>query len=271
MESMAGQNLGETLAPQNETRIHLCGRLTARVAGRRVEEALPGRQGRLLFAYLVLNRRRPLSRGELLDALWPEDAPAAAESALAALLAKLRRALGAQAIAGRHDIRLSLPEDAWVDVEAAADGLHRAESAVAQGDWVRAWGPARVALHIAERVFLPGHEAPWITAERHRLADVLLRTHECVAAGGLGLGGPELAAAERSAHRLIELAPLRESGYRHLMRVLVAHDNVGEALLVYERVRRRLREELGIAPGTATQALHQSLLQGGRTPAPPGP
>jgi DNA-binding SARP family transcriptional activator len=53
-----------------ETRVHLCGRLVVRIEGRRVEEALPSRQGRLLFAYLALTRARPVTREELTDALW---------------------------------------------------------------------------------------------------------------------------------------------------------------------------------------------------------
>ena len=73
--------------------------------GRPLERALPGRQGRLLFAYLVANRDRACPRVELIDALWPEDPPAAADSALSALLSKLRRALGAGVLRGRSDLR----------------------------------------------------------------------------------------------------------------------------------------------------------------------
>lgn len=265
---MTEQNLGETLAAGEETRIHLCGRLTARIGGRRVEEALPGRQGRMLFAWLVAHRRKATPRAELLNVLWPDEAPAAAESALAALLAKLRRALGAQALDGKHDIRLRLAEGAWVDVEAASDGLHRGESAAAQKDWARAWGPARVALHVAARGFMPGYDAPWIVDMRRRMDKLLVRAHECVAESGVGLGGPELAAAERSARRLVELAPVRESGYRLLMRALAAQDNVGEALLVFESLRRALSDELGIAPGAAAQSLHAQLLRGARGDVP---
>ena len=42
------RNLGAILG----TRIQLCGRVVATVDGRRVDGELPGRQGRLLFAYL---------------------------------------------------------------------------------------------------------------------------------------------------------------------------------------------------------------------------
>ncbi len=49
------------------TRISLCGRLSVELEGARPE--LPGRQGRLLFAYLVLQRGRPVRRDELVEAL----------------------------------------------------------------------------------------------------------------------------------------------------------------------------------------------------------
>ena len=73
------------------TRIQLCGPLVAEVEGRRIEDDLPGRQGRLLFVYLVANRLRPTGRDELVDAVWPEDPPTNVDSALSALLSKTRR------------------------------------------------------------------------------------------------------------------------------------------------------------------------------------
>ena len=254
-------NIGKTLATRGETRIQLCGRLTARLEGRRVEAALPGRQGRTLFAYLAAHRRSPASRAQLAEAVWPGQLPNAADNALNALLAKLRTALGADAIVGKHEVHLALPPAAWIDIESMTEALHRAESAVALGSWARAWGPARVALHIASRPFLPGHDAPWIDDMRRNVNDVLLRAHECIASIGAGLGGGELVSAERSARASIKLAPYRESAHRLLMEALAAQGNVAEALLRYEDLRRLLRDELGTAPGPVMQALHKRLLQ----------
>jgi DNA-binding SARP family transcriptional activator len=67
--------------------VQLCGRLSFELEGERVEERLPGRQGRLLFAFLAANRNRTLTRAELLDALWPDGR----DGGLAPLLSKLRR------------------------------------------------------------------------------------------------------------------------------------------------------------------------------------
>jgi DNA-binding SARP family transcriptional activator len=242
------------------TRIQLCGRLVAEIGGRRVEDRLPGRQGRALFAFLVANRRRPAGRSELVEALWPDDAPADPEAALSALLSKLRRALGSQTVEGRSSVRLKLPSDAWIDLEAAAEAIHRAESAAAHGDWTGAWGPGRVAQHIAGRAFLPGEESAWIDEIRSRLEAIYIRALEVTAQSGLGIGGAELDTAERAARTLVMRSPYRESGYRFLMEVLDRRGNGAEALRVYEALRVRLREELGAAPGAATQELHRRLL-----------
>ena len=79
---------------QTRARIQLCGRLVVRLGGRRVEDALPGANGRLLFAYLVLNRLRRMDRDELLTAVYGEDAPPDHHPRLSVLLSKLRHAVG---------------------------------------------------------------------------------------------------------------------------------------------------------------------------------
>jgi DNA-binding SARP family transcriptional activator len=215
--------------------------------------------GRLLFTYLVVNRHRRVPRDELAEALWKEPDPAAVDARLNPLLSKLRRVFGADAVEGRSTLRLDLPR-AWVDLEAAVDAIHRAESAVAQNDWARAWGPCLVALFVAERDFLIGEDSPWINEIRHQLDVVHIQALECYAAASLGLGGPELAGAVRAGRQLTRLAPLRESGYRYLMRALAAQDNLAEALHVYGQLCERLRDQLGVSPSPATRDLYERFL-----------
>lgn len=241
------------------TRIQLCGRLVARVAGRRVEDSLPGRQGRLAFAFLTLNRHRVVTRDVLMEALWPEDMPALVDTALSALLSKLRRAIAPTSLEGRSELRLVLP-GAWVDVEAALEAIHRAEAATARRAWAEAWAPARVALHISRRGFFRRESAPWIEQQRQLLEDVERRALECIAESSLELGPTEHDSALRSGRDLVRLAPFRESGHRLLMRALAAEGNVAEALGVYEALRVILRQELGAAPSADTRALHRELL-----------
>jgi DNA-binding SARP family transcriptional activator len=244
------------------TYVQLCGQLVVELRGARVEQRLPSRQGRALFAYLVLHRPRAVGRDELIEALWGAAPPQHPEGALSVLLSKLRAAVGAGVVVGRPSVALSLPDDARVDVEAALAAVHRAESAVVQRDWARAWSAALCAQYVAARPLLPGHDLPWLDDWRRRLDDTFERALEAYAAACLGLGGTELAGAERAARRLVQRNPLREPGYELLMMALAARGRVPEALREYERARSVLRDELGIAPGPAIAALHTQLLQG---------
>ena len=107
----------------------------------------------------------------------------------------------------------------------------------------------------------PEKTRPWISQQRQHLADIRLRALEAYAVAALGIGGTELPAAVRAGRQLVGLAPLRESGYQALMRALARQGNVAEALQVHATLREVLRDELGIAPCAATQAVYDQLLQ----------
>jgi DNA-binding SARP family transcriptional activator len=248
------------MAQASSARIQLCGRLVVELDGRWIEDALPGAKGRLLFAYLVLNRARRMDRDELLTAVYGEDAAPDHHPRLSVLLSKLRRVVGPDVLTGRSEIEFVLRPGAFIDVEGAFEALHRAESHVANREWAEAWGPSGIAYHVASRPLLQGHDRPWLDEWRRRLDDVRLRGLECFATARLGLGGPTLPQAEDCGRRLIELAPYRETGHRILMEALEQRGNVAEALRVYDRLRVLLRDELGIAPSPAVQSVYRRLL-----------
>jgi DNA-binding SARP family transcriptional activator/tetratricopeptide (TPR) repeat protein/DNA-binding CsgD family transcriptional regulator len=251
------------------TRIQLCGQLVLELDGARLEGELRGRQGRLLFAYLVLHRDRPVRRDELVEALWSRDGlPPSGDADLAPPLSRLRKALGPGRIEGRAELRLVLPDDAWVDWEVAHAAARDARAALAGGDARRAWEAAGAAVEIADRGLLPGHEAPWIDERRAEVEDLCVRALEARATAGVRLGGAHLAEAERAARAAVDAAPFRESARVALIEALRAQGNVAEALRAYEDVRVLLRDELGTAPGAALVALHERLLrEEGRAPA----
>ena len=223
-----------------------------------------GAQGRLLFAYLVTNRDRPVTRAELTDTLWADAPPRQSANALRALLSKLRRAItveDSEALPAAELLQLSLPRDAWVDTEAATQAIHDAQAAVAQGEDTRAWIASHIALNISSRVFLAGHDGDWVSDRRAALGETRLNALEALSASALRSGGPELDTAVRAGAELVRLAPYRESGYARLMEALAAQGNAAEALLVFERLRVRLRDDLGAVPGPEIQELHARLLR----------
>jgi pentatricopeptide repeat protein len=243
-------------------RIQLCGTLAIEFDAVRLESELPGRQGRLLLTYLVAHRLRAIRRDELIDALWPDRPPAATDAALSALLSKLRRLLPPGTLEGRGELRLTLPPDAYVDLEFAREAIHRAESALAQERWHRAWGASLGPLFTARRGFLPDEDADWVKEIRREIDSLYLRALECYAHACLGVGGTELAGAQRAGRELIARVPYRENGYRCLMQALARTGNTAEALRVFEELRTLLREQLGISPSAETLKLHTELVGG---------
>ena len=242
------------------TRIELCGRLRLHLGGEQREAALRGRQGRLLFAYLVLHRGRPVRRDELVEALWAGEGAPPSDTALAPVLSRLRGALAPGSIEGRDQVTLVLPEPVWIDVEAAAAELERARAALREADLAAAASAAREAAALAEPGLLPGFEAPWLDGPRADLRDLRVEALEVAAEAGLGLGGPDLPPAEADARAAVAASPYRESARAVLIRVLQARGNIAEALLAFEDVRTLLRDELGTSPGPELLALHEQLL-----------
>ncbi|MBG0564326.1 AfsR/SARP family transcriptional regulator [Actinoplanes aureus] len=242
------------------SRVQLCGPFAVELGGRRADQAFPGRQGRLLFAYLVVAEPQPVHRDTLVEALWGDKPPASAGAALSVVISKVRTAVGPHILQGRAGLSLRLPEPAYVDVRTALASVHAAESSIAQHDWRRAWTVSLAAQFVGRRRFMPETDAPWAESWRRRLADARARALECYGTACLELGGPELPGAERAARELLEITPLRETGHLLLMRALAARGNVAEALAAYQHVRALLRDELGVSPCPALQDAYAALL-----------
>ena len=198
--------------------------------------------------------------------LWGEELPATWEKALRVLMTKLRALLEECGIDGSTALTsafgcymLTLPAGAWIDVDAAAEALERAEAELAVGDLGAARSQATAAAALARRSFLPGEDGPWVEEKRRDLRDVLVRSLECLR--DASFAAEEFAEAVRHAEEVTELEPFRESGYRRLMDCHAAAGNPAEALRVYERCRRFLADELGAYPSPETEAAYLEILR----------
>jgi DNA-binding SARP family transcriptional activator len=257
----------DTLA-DHPLRIYIFGRLAIESGPHVVREAaFPARQGRRLWAYLVLRRQWPVGREDLASAVWGEYFPDAWDTSLSALVSRLRamlapiaRDLPALTIRGEvGQYQLIVPQGTVIDSERARAALHSAETALRQGQLGAALGEARVAMEIAARGFLGNDDLPWIRGERQFLAQLRVRALECTVEAELARGNADL--AQREAEHLVLLDPLYEPGYRLLMRALAAHGNVAHIPRVMEQCRRALHESAGIAPSPATQHLFDELIR----------
>jgi DNA-binding SARP family transcriptional activator len=263
--------VGETLEPGRPTeppiRVYLAGGIALRGAGGETitERDLPGRQARRLFVRLAAIHE-PVAHVELADDLWETDWPAAWDVALRALISKLRAALaraGAPGAltSGGGTYAIHLPAGAWLDLDAAGEAIHRAETALAAGGVSEAGAAALVARAIASRPLLPGEDGEWLDRLRARLAEVRLRALECL--GEVWIARGDAALASRDAAEAIRADPYRESAHRLLIRAHVAAGDHASAARAFETCRRLLREELGVAPSDETTALVAAVLKDG--------
>jgi len=248
------------------------------------ERHFPGRQGRLLFAYLVAEHGRPVPRDELADVLWGDAPPATWDKALSVLVSKLRGVLAESGVDGASALtaafgcyQLDLPEGTWVDVLAAENAAKEAEGFLEVGEAESATAAAGLAESVTRSPFLPGDDGPWVEEKRRELAEIRARALSALAEASLRTD--RAAEAVRWAGLAVEAEPFSESGYRRLMEAHVAAGNRGEALRVYERCRRLLADELGAYPSPETESIYRSLLEApaGRAavetpdaPSPPG-
>lgn len=249
------------------TRIYLTGQLAIERDGTLMldESALPGRQGRLMFAYLATQLHRTIPRAELTDVLWGDSPPRGAETTLSAVLSRLRTLLrrtplGASISVQNSGVSLQLPLDAWLDIEGASNAIDEAEGAHRRGDVKGAWSHGNVAAVIARRPFLSSEEAPWIERQRRQLASVLIRSLQCLSIVSADTGN--LAAAVHYTAQVLELEPFRESAYHRLMKLHVRMGNAAEALRVFDDCRVRLRDGLGASPSPDIEQFHLSILRG---------
>ena len=243
-------------------RLSICGRVLIE-AGTAVigEAALPGRLGRRLWTYLVLNRRRPIGRGELMLALWGDDAPDAADASLNALVSRIRAVLSpleehaaVRSLSGSYS--LILPADVFIDRERAWDAINHVRALRRQGDVRGAWAEGVIANEIAARGFLSGEDGTWIEAERRTLRDIELQALEAIGDAEIAQRRPD--EAERVARRLIAADALRESGYRLLMRALAAGGNAAQASRVMDECRTALAT-VSVAPSAETERVYRDI------------
>jgi SARP family transcriptional regulator, regulator of embCAB operon len=260
-----------TLEPR-AVRVYLTGRVCIEGETLLDQAELPGRQGRLALVRLVAERHHPMHLDELATALWGERLPSSWETSLRAIVSKLRTVLATTARdarivsdAGCYQIKLG---DAWVDLEAAANAIDRAEGALRSSQLDRAWSQATVAAGIARRSILPSEDLTWVAELRGRIRSVRFRAVDVLAQVYLARADHPLAAM--MARELVDLEPYREAGYRHLMNAHASSGDRAEAVRVYGSLRDLLCRDLGVDPDPETQRTFEQVLRAGARHYEPG-
>ncbi|MET7920908.1 BTAD domain-containing putative transcriptional regulator [Streptomyces avermitilis] len=214
-----------------------------------------GPRVRALLTALALRPDRTSAPQTLIGEVWSEEPPLDASAALQALVGRLRRAIGRDAVVSEPGgYRLATARDS-VDLFRFEDLVKRGRAALERGDAgaaARDLGEALALWHGPALADLPDRTAA-ARPEALRLDATRARVE-----AELRLGRAEDALPELK--ELITAHPYDEPLHALLVRALRDTGRGADALAAYENVRRALSDGLGTDPGPELKALHAELL-----------
>jgi TolB-like protein/DNA-binding SARP family transcriptional activator/Tfp pilus assembly protein PilF len=231
---------------------------------------LSGRKDCALLGYLAVSPGVSFSREKLATLLWGNSGDRQARDSLKQSLLRLRRSFSQAStmplVTNRQSVTLDR-DSATVDVGVFEQLLGDATTEALE----RAIGLYRGDLLDGVEVHDPAFE-DWLLVERQRLRGLAVDAATRLMTHSLGAGRRDRAAI--AARRLLSLEQLHEAACRTLMQVHLDRGERVQALKLFESLRDRLRQELGVAPESDTIRLYQSIRErgngaSGRSGGPP--
>jgi DNA-binding SARP family transcriptional activator len=214
------------------------------VVDNRMTPVIPSSQR--ILAYLALHER-PVDRGVLAEALWPDIPVRRAAARLRSALWRLVRPTCPIVETGQST--LGLADSVTVDVTT----VRRFAAELATPGPLRRTPPVSLSAEL-----LPGWTERWVTAERDWFQQMCLRTLEALSERFRADG--DHFHAHEAAEAAVRLDPLRESAYRKLIELHLSDHNPAAALRQYTTYRRRLHTELGLQPSPEIHRLLEPVL-----------
>ena len=193
-----------------------------------------------LVKLLALAPAYRLHREQAMDALWPDLSPEASASNLRKAVHYARQALGSRAAIEVDGEVLALAPGAELVVDAALFEIE-AQAALRTRD---ALACQRAAERYSGELLPEDRYAEWSREPRERLAQLYTRV---LKAGHLW-------------ERMLEADPTDEEAQRALMQAALDAGNRGEVIRQFQRLRERLRVDLGLGPSPATIAIYERAL-----------
>jgi len=218
--------------------VRVLGGFSVEIDGRSVpESSWRHRRAADLVKILSLTPGHRAPREQLMEMLWPDLSPSAATANLRKATFFARKALGSEdAIAAEAGV-VALWPSGELEIDAERFSLS-ASDALQDGN------PSAAAALYGGELLPDDRYAEWATAERARLRD---RFVQVVRAGELW-------------ERVLEIEPADEEAHRALMQQYLDAGNRPAAMRQFERLRERLRADLGVGADPETVSLYEKIL-----------
>ena len=212
-----------------------------------------------LLAYLVCEAKRPSSREQLMDLLWPSMPLKSAQANLRQTVYRLRQTIPEVTgkngepvsflVTNRQTIQINPKADYFADVHKFAslvDGNPEQAIELYRGDFLADF-------------FLPDSETfeEWANNQREVYRRQVLGAMETVTA--VSIQNANYDKAIKLTQRQLEIDNLRESSHRQLMEAWARNGRRREALSHYENLRQLFQTELAIEPSQETRTLVDTI------------
>ncbi len=240
------------------------------------EEKWDRSQPKYLFKAIVSRGAQRIPKEVLMDDLWPEDRPGAAEKDFKTTLQRLRNSLEASvhrefgsSYIHLHDNLVSLDQElSQVDVDLFLSLLKKGEEKERGGDMKAALSFYTEAMQIYKGDFLPEElYAPWADKKREELRAKYMELLNKMAKLHERQGS--LKKAMDCYKKAIQVDPLIEEPYQKLMTFYSGKGMYNEALRIYEECKKALKKGLKSKPDATTDAIHKKIMERKSTSRPP--
>ncbi len=228
-----------------------------------------------VLAILLMEAGRVIPAQSLAERLWDEQMPGSARETLQVYVSRLRRRLreagdqiglitrspaGGYRLAGPREQVDAVRFQALLDAARAAAGRNRLDEAV---------GLLREAEQLWLGEPLSGLPGPWAQATREQLVSKLQAARLVRIDLEMRIGAsPDDLIGELA--QIVWGGPVNQRAAEQLMLALHGAGRQAEALEVFRRMRRRMRDELGSEPRAQLRTVHQQILAGQPVERPQG-
>lgn len=226
---------------------------------------LEARRVQELLSYLLLHRHRAHSREVLAALLWGEQATAQSKKYLRQALWLLQTALDAALptadqpllLVDAEWIQVNPAVVVWLDVACLEDAFNQVKGVAGKDLTVQQVALLEPLVTLYEGDLLEGWYHDWCFLQRERLQNLYLALLDKLL--GYCETQRQFDQGVRYGAFILQFDRARERTHRRLMRLQYLSGYRTDALRQYERCRRALADELGVAPSRSTQQLYEQI------------
>ncbi|MCW8096294.1 AfsR/SARP family transcriptional regulator [Streptomyces tauricus] len=228
------------------------------------QRTINARKVEILLAVLLVRHNQVVTVEQLIQEIWGDEPPRRVSAALYVHVSQVRKFL--KRLGGKDDPVLTRPPGYMVCLGSDGLDLRDFDGLMKKGrehfrarDFEAAGRSFENALGLCRGPLLDGVcRGPILRGFQTWCDEAALECREMLMDARLALGRHRELIGDL--YRLGTEHPMRETFHRQLMLALYRSDRQADALQVYQRARRTLKDELGLEPGRALQEMQHAIL-----------